>query len=344
MIIPTSRTRKRRGGRMALVVFVVVLLAAIALPYALPWTNQGGVSPDRPFAESRFVDVDGVRLHARRWVATPPRRGCDIVLVHGSLGSTADWQAIAPRLARSGRAVVALDLPGAGFSTREPVAPEHEATLLWRALDALGIGKRAYCLVGHARGARTIAAMLEAEPDRVVAMVYLDGIPQRATNRVVPGWQRALLATPPGRRAFAWWVDRRLLARDTIAAMLREDLMREPTAAELDAHVAPLRMPGTAARIVDAMRNDDAIADVSTDVLASKPTLVLWGREDQRTSARIGGMFARSMPGAAAQALDRAAHRPMQSAPDAVLAALLRWLDSQVATGDGKVPSPPEKS
>src|SRR5579884_2101771 len=63
---------------------------------------------------SQDLLCDGVRIRLRRQGAGHP-----VVLVHGLLGYSFSWRSVIPILARN-RQVLALDMPGAGFSDCRP--------------------------------------------------------------------------------------------------------------------------------------------------------------------------------------------------------------------------------
>lgn len=100
------------------------------------------------------------------------RRGSGpaIVLVHGFLGGTAEWQDLTDDLARS-HDVVAVDLPGFGGSAAI-AAPETiagYADLVARTLDALGVGRAV--LLGHSMGSMIAQQFALERPERIERLV-----------------------------------------------------------------------------------------------------------------------------------------------------------------------------
>jgi pimeloyl-ACP methyl ester carboxylesterase len=85
-----------------------------------------------------------------------------VVLIHGGQCTAADWAAVAPRLARRYRLIV----PD-GF-----VHP-LDAWRLWLLLDHLGVSRAA--LLGHSAGGPVIRTMYRLAPQRVWAMIDIDG-------------------------------------------------------------------------------------------------------------------------------------------------------------------------
>jgi pimeloyl-ACP methyl ester carboxylesterase len=188
------------------------------------------VSDDRPLvtrpAVAGGLDVDlpgqGVRLRATRW----PGTGTPVLLLHGLASSRRFWDLVVPGLA--GLPVVAPDQRGHGDSER-PDGPYDGATVaadLRTALDALGISRAV--VVGHSWGASTALRLAYEAPERVLAVVAVDGglgrardaggTREQARERLTPPRTalppedlRALLAAGP---LGPWWSD------DVAAALL----------------------------------------------------------------------------------------------------------------------------
>src|SRR5919106_6841756 len=88
---------------------------------------------------SRFIDVDGVRVHYQEAgdVNAPA-----MVLIHGFASSTLVWSKVFLALAKAGYRVIALDMLGYGYSAKPRDGEDTiagQAKLLMRVLDALEI-------------------------------------------------------------------------------------------------------------------------------------------------------------------------------------------------------------
>lgn len=97
---------------------------------------------------SRFVEVDGLRLHYREHGA-----GDAVLLLHGWPTSSYLWRDVMVPIANAGRRAIALDLPGFGKSDK-PLESSYSfrfhARVLTGFLDALGIERTS--LVVHDLG------------------------------------------------------------------------------------------------------------------------------------------------------------------------------------------------
>ena len=124
------------------------------------------------------VDLDGVRINARRAGAGPP-----LLLLHGYPQSMVMWHRIAPSLAAD-FAVVVADLRGYGGSSKPAGGPGHRNyTKRVLALDMVTLmtrlGHERFVVVGHDRGGRVAHRMALDAQDRVAALAVLDIVPTR---------------------------------------------------------------------------------------------------------------------------------------------------------------------
>ena len=124
--------------------------------------------------ESRFAEVNGVRLHYRISGSGPP-----IVLLHGYTQTSHMWTPLVPSLA-SRHTVIVPDLRGAGDSAK-PETGYDKKTLafdIWALVTSLGFDRVA--IVGHDIGlmvAYAYAAQFPGATERVVLMdAFLPGI------------------------------------------------------------------------------------------------------------------------------------------------------------------------
>lgn len=124
-----------------------------------------------PVAGGLDLDLPGrdVRLRATRW----PGVGVPVLLLHGLASSRRFWDLVVPGLA--GLPVLALDQRGHGDSER-PQGPYDGGVVasdVLTALDALGLSR--VVVVGHSWGASTALRLAATAPERVLAVVAIDG-------------------------------------------------------------------------------------------------------------------------------------------------------------------------
>jgi len=107
------------------------------------------IQPERSQSTSKFVTVDGTRLHF-----IIKGTGRPVVLIHGNPGSGQDWTRLFGPLAAHNKAI-AFDRPGHGQSQRPKhgdVTVEVQARLLHDALSQLHV-ERSILVLGRCAGA-----------------------------------------------------------------------------------------------------------------------------------------------------------------------------------------------
>jgi magnesium chelatase accessory protein len=171
----------------------------------LDWPSEGR---DWPLKEhSRFVDAAGLRWHVQRLGHGPVW-----LLLHGTGAATHSWRDVAPRLARHAT-VVAIDLPGHGFTAAPPGFGAFSATYTLPGMAAavaelLRVLKlRPQAVVGHSAGAAVAArlALDAGAADTVVACLNGALLPLPGLAAwLFPPMAKLMAATPFAAHLFAW--------------------------------------------------------------------------------------------------------------------------------------------
>ena len=246
----------------------------------------GGVDLDLP--------GDDVRLRATRWrgVGTP------VLLLHGLASTRHFWDLVVPDL--TGFPVVALDQRGHGDSGR-PEGPYDGATVARDALIALdAVGLSRAVVVGHSWGASTALRLAATAPERVLAVVAIDGGLGSAMDA---GTDRAAARerlTPP----------RHAMEPDQVAGMVRNGPLGRWWSPDLEAALLPLfgvgedglaraRLPFEAhMAIVDSLLDDDPAAllphiDCPAWLVSCEPVGGdAWGAQKAAALERAGAVLA----------------------------------------------------
>jgi pimeloyl-ACP methyl ester carboxylesterase len=147
-------------------------------------------------SRSRFINVRGLRYHLREWGDAEADAEHTLLMLHGWMDVSASFQFVVDALGRGWR-VVAPDWRGFGRTDRTPTDcywyPDYLADLEFILDDV--VGQVSAWLIGHSMGANVALMYAGARPQRVRAVVNLEGFGLRPTRP----------AQAPGR--YAQWID-----------------------------------------------------------------------------------------------------------------------------------------
>ena len=270
-----------------------------------------------PGSGSRFVEVDGVRLHHRDEGA-----GAPLLLLHGLTASLSSWERCAELLAGK-RRVVRLDLPGHGLTGPHPAARygwADMASLAARFLDELGIERAS--VAGSSLGGAVAWQLAARFPERVDRLVLLAPIGYPMPGRLP--WPLRLLAHPVLGPALSRFTPRREFMK-RLAATYGDPARIDPD--DADRQFRLFRRAGNRAALGAFLRGGP-IPDPRPLLAGIRaPTLLLWGSRDRVAPPAAAERFARDIPGAVVQVIEGAGHAPMTELPEETAAAILAFLD-----------------
>jgi len=264
------------------------------------------------------VIVDGKRVEVGTG-GREPTGGTQVVLLHGAGMDHTVWQFQARALAAHGFDVYAVDLPGHGRSEGPaPASIADYAAWVVRFLDAAGIDRAV--LVGHSMGSLIALEVAGTHPERVAGLVLL-GVAAR-------------MPVHPDLLAAAKANDH--LAYDLVASW------SHTKASHAGHHPTPgLWMMGATVRLLErsapgVLSNDLAACDAYEDAVnraqaVTAPTLLLLAAEDLMTRPKGAAPLAEHLPDAVVQTVPRAGHMAMVEDPDAVIDAIVDFVDTAVA-------------
>src|SRR6185369_3876400 len=199
---------------------------------------------------SRFVDVDGVRVHYQE--AGDPKAPA-LVLIHGFASSTLVWSKVFLKLAEAGYRVIALDMLGYGYSAK-PRNGEYtiagQAKLLMRLLDALGIPRAV--IIGSSYGGAVAATCALDYPERVEKLVLVGAV---SNNRPLAYKLMRVFGSPVVGAVVSPLLigSRRLLRRRMKRVYDRHSWVLDER--RVDARHLPLRAAGTQRAIIRTVRS-----------------------------------------------------------------------------------------
>jgi pimeloyl-ACP methyl ester carboxylesterase len=261
---------------------------------------------------SRFIDVDGVRVHYQE---AGDEDAPALVLIHGFASSTLVWSNVFLKLAEAGYRVIALDLLGYGYSAK-PRNGEYtiagQAKLLTRLLNKLGIPRAIF--VGSSYGGAIAATCALDYPDRVEKLILVGTV---NNNRPLDFTLMRVFGSPLFGDVVSPLLigSRRLLRRRMKRVYDRHEWVLDER--RVDARHLPLRAAGTQRAIIRTVRGWDA-ERISRDAhLITQPTLLLWGETDQEIPLADGERLHAEIPGSRLIVFLECGHLPHEEYPEA---------------------------
>ncbi|HYC73339.1 alpha/beta hydrolase [Brevundimonas sp.] len=129
------------------------------------------------FADRRWTSPDGLCLYARDYAAASGPAKLPVIAIHGLTRNSADFEAIAPLIAQSGRRVLAIDVRGRGLSDRAPdpmtYQPQSYAHDVLALLEQAGFARAVF--LGTSMGG-LITMALAAIRSKVIAAAILNDV------------------------------------------------------------------------------------------------------------------------------------------------------------------------
>jgi pimeloyl-ACP methyl ester carboxylesterase len=261
---------------------------------------------------SRFIDVDGVRVHYQE--AGDPDAPA-LVLIHGFASSTLVWSKVFLRFASSGFRVIAVDMVGFGYSAK-PKNGEYtiagQAKLLTRLLDRLGIHRATF--IGSSYGGAVAATCALDYPERVEKLVLVGAV---SNNRPLAFKLMRVFSSPVVGDVVSPLLigSRRLLRRRMKRVYDRHSWVLDER--RIKARHLVLRPAGAHRAIIRTVRGW-AAERISTDAhLITHPTLLLWGENDLDIPLSDGERLHAEIPGSRLIVFLNCGHIPHEEYPEA---------------------------
>ncbi len=314
------------------IVLVLLISWAVALglfciiPYFFSVNDLEVSETKLPFSNSHVMKINNELIHYRTYMPTGDSLKGNILLIHGFCGSTFSWRKNADTLAANGYNVVAVDLPGFGYSDRTPGlnhSASFNAQLLWQLLDNIDKGK--WILAGHSMGAGTALAMTSLHPEKTVKLILVDGA--YSNNRGSAGIIGHLLTSGPVKRWAEVLGHRYFFNTTKINQLLTSAYSTEPDKEAVNGYLAPLLLKNTAGGILDLATSKE-ISSVNLDSL-KMPVLSVWGKDDKWVPYTKSQKYLEPITTLQTVMLDSAGHCPMETQSTAFNTSLLTFLNSK---------------
>ena len=274
---------------------------------ALDLQTDGRDWPNRE--ASRFVEAAGIRWHVQEIGDGPP-----LLLLHGTGSATHSWRGLVPYLRERFR-LIAIDLPGHGFTQRPPARLFTLSGMASGVCDLLGkLAVSPAMIVGHSAGA---AVMLRMSLDGRVApkaLVSLNGAlrPYRGdAARWLSPIAKLLFVNPVMPRLFAWQAGNQAaverLIRNTGSTI-------DP--AGVDQYRILVANPSHVAAALGMMANWDLQSLASDLRRVNVPLLLIAGQNDKAVKSEDIFYLREIMPHARTEVMRGFGHLAHEEAPE----------------------------
>ena len=306
------------GGVSATLAAAAVAAKLLMRPKDVEWEQNRELVFHADY--SRFMEVDGVRLHYQE--AGDPE-GPLMILIHGFAASNLVWSKVFLEFAAAGYRVIAPDLPGYGYSGK----PRHldytiasQAEMIVSFLKRLGIDRAVF--LGSSYGA-AVAATIALDHAGLVEKLIMVG----AVNNNKP--TRYLLMRLFGSPIIGDILSPLLVgSRRLLRLRMKRVYDRHSWVLDerrVDARHLPLRTRGAHRAIIRTVRRWDA-ERVSRDAhLLTQPTLLLWGDTDREVPLADGERLHEAIAGSRLMVFRECGHLPHEEYPQAFVRVVLEF-------------------
>lgn len=237
---------------------------------------------DRPYENSHFIKIDSATFHYRIYNETIKNRKGKVLLVHGFCGSTFCWRNNIDALVNAGYMVVAIDLPGFGYSDRNLHVNQSNsgrAHLIWALLAKIDPDdKGKWNIVGHSMGGGAVEAMALMNPDRVQTVTLVDGM-VFIRNQNMKGAFITMAKMKETNPILVALAQQNIISYNSIARLMKNVYGRPLDSIEMKGYFDPLKINGSAASVINVYANAHEIRHLHADGLLDLPVLLIWGKK-----------------------------------------------------------------
>ncbi len=348
MILPKREGSAEAGGDAkvtpmfkwvwrGLLAILLLIIAALAVFRILTFTRESQTAEQAAPFSGHFVSAGDIRLYVQE---DGPKSGVPVVFIHGFGAWSETWKKTTSVLASHGFHTIALDVPPFGFSekvTDGTFSRQAQAHRIITVLAALQLDR--VILVGHSVGARPTVEVALLAPDRIRALVLVDGAfgfgndGQFEPNH--PGLPaRILFGLHPLRNAvLSATAVNPLMTKKLLSSFVADPEVLTP--AVLAVYQKPFVVKDSTNRLGDWLKVLSVDEDTSLSGKLSNfsrlamPTLLIWGDKDTVTPLWQGEKLKASILNSTLSVLKGLGHIPQIEDPDRFNGALLPFVEEQ---------------
>lgn len=279
-------------------VFVLLLISACA-------PSQQYIISKYTTSESKFIDIDGLRVHYR-----DEGKGSVLLCLHGIQSSLHTWDGWVKEMKNHYR-IIRIDLPGWGFTGASNFGYGRNETVkfLKKFVDAMGLKK--INIAGNSYGGFLAWNFVVDNQDMVDKLIILDaaGYPFKPPSAVT------LMTAPVIRNLYPIITPRFMVAKYTRDVYGTKSRVTDET---IDRYYHLMMYNDNRKESVKFFQEiigqfEMESASVKT---IKKPTLIMWGRQDNWIPLSVMERFKKDIPHARVIVYDGTGHVPMEEIPE----------------------------
>ncbi len=303
---------------MRATLLIPLLIASAAVTFGEDLEVESRAKPT-----SHFLSVDGARVHYREVAPALPATQT-LLLIHGWIGSSYDFEPLLEHLPRTMR-VIAVDLPGSGQSQKSglPFSLEYFLDFIDSFIRRLDLND--IVLVGHSLGGEFAVRYAVLHPERVRHLVLIAPFGLSGEGRALGFVRKAGFLVD-----IAFALNNRL----AVDMATRINVFHDPTlvtSAYVDS-VAETSLTASGRRaqaeITKKVLGRDPIDNLLS--LVNAPTLIVWGRNDRVLSLKWAQHFVEGIRNSRLVVIPRTGHMPQFEAPEAVAESMSTFLSGSL--------------
>jgi pimeloyl-ACP methyl ester carboxylesterase len=319
----------------AVVVIMLLVFAALAVFRILTFTREKQSAEEAAPASGHFVSAGDIKIYIQE---DGPPTGVPVVFIHGFGAWSETWKKTTTVLAAHGFHTVALDVPPFGFSekvTDGAFSRQAQAERIIKVLDTLQL--KQVILVGHSVGARPTVEVALSAPDRIMALVLVDGALGFGSDGEFAPNDPTFLArvffdvTPLRNAVLSATATNPLMTKRLLGTFVANPETLTPPI--LSIYQKPFVVKDSTNRLGDWLKVLSVDQDTSLSGKLSNfskltmPTLLIWGDKDTITPLWQGEKLNKTISNSSLNVLKGLGHIPHIEDPDQFNSALVPFLE-----------------
>lgn len=301
---------------------IVVLVAVVFTVYGQKDIPVEKIKAKYGNAASQYLPLMGMQVHYRD--EGNPADSTPLVLIHGTSSSLHTWDSlVAIMLTQNKKRIIRFDLPAFGITGPNPenyYAGDYYVRFLDSFLNVMHIQKCA--LAGNSLGGSIAWRYTVAHPEKIDKLILIDASGYPLKNE--KGSLGFKLATIPIINNLLLVVTPKFLIRKSLETVFYDNQLISD--AIVTRYYEMLLREGNRAATLSLFKNRTSIAAEPIKTI-TRPTLILWGDQDQLISVDNAYLFQKDIQGSALTIYKNVGHTPMEEAPQRVAASLESFLN-----------------